>query len=291
MSASVPLSPEIGPAFRSVTPPVIIIGMHRSGTSLAAGMLATCGLYLDPEMPPPESGNTLDTPNDRLRSDGYCEAVAFRLLNESLLERAGSAWDEVERFLRVREDPAFATRRLETLRRATFEELDSAFMSLMRSNAAGWGWKDPRTSVTLPYWLRLFPTAKVLHVRRDPKAVLASLTRRAESTASQPSVGTRLKRAIGNPAVAARAIERRLGLSSADRPLRPSADHSDRYAALIDTYVHECERWRSLGDRYLEVSFEEIVNSPVQMAERMAVFANVRRDSGSVGQAATFVRR
>ena len=25
-----------------------------------------------------------------------------------------------------------------------------------------WGWKDPRNSITLPLWLRLYPEAKII---------------------------------------------------------------------------------------------------------------------------------
>jgi hypothetical protein len=41
-----------------------------------------------------------------------------------------------------------------------------------------WGWKDPRTTYTLPFWLRLFPDARVIHVYRNGVPVAASLRAR-----------------------------------------------------------------------------------------------------------------
>src|SRR5699024_2516440 len=38
-----------------------------------------------------------------------------------------------------------------------------------------WGWKDPRNVYTLPIWLRLFPKAKVIFIKRHGVDVAASL--------------------------------------------------------------------------------------------------------------------
>jgi hypothetical protein len=50
------------------------------------------------------------------------------------------------------------------------------------AGATHWGWKDPRTSLTLPFWTGLFPRAKVLMVVRNPLAVYDSLRRRQFSS-------------------------------------------------------------------------------------------------------------
>ena len=41
-----------------------------------------------------------------------------------------------------------------------------------------WGIKDPRLCVLLPLYLRIYPDATVLHIRRNPDDVAASLTKR-----------------------------------------------------------------------------------------------------------------
>lgn len=32
-----------------------------------------------------------------------------------------------------------------------------------------WGWKDPRTTLTLPFWLKVFPRCKIVFLKRNPK--------------------------------------------------------------------------------------------------------------------------
>lgn len=41
-----------------------------------------------------------------------------------------------------------------------------------------WGWKDPRNTFTLPFWLDLFPDAKVIHIYRHPLDIANSLITR-----------------------------------------------------------------------------------------------------------------
>jgi hypothetical protein len=41
-----------------------------------------------------------------------------------------------------------------------------------------WGFKDPRLCILLPLYLKIFPDAKVVQIRRNPNDIAASLTRR-----------------------------------------------------------------------------------------------------------------
>ncbi|MBW1793701.1 MAG: sulfotransferase [Deltaproteobacteria bacterium] len=43
-----------------------------------------------------------------------------------------------------------------------------------------WGWKDPRTTLTLPLWLKLFPKARIIHVIRNGIDSALSLWRRCK---------------------------------------------------------------------------------------------------------------
>ena len=47
-----------------------------------------------------------------------------------------------------------------------------------RAERGLWGWKDPRNSLTLPLWLRLYPEAKIVHVLRHGVDVARSLQKR-----------------------------------------------------------------------------------------------------------------
>ena len=147
--------------------PILITGMHRSGTTLVARMLQTLGVFM---------GHHLD--------DNH-EALAFLDLNDRVLHRAHAAWDRPGGVEDLLELPVVAEALVDALREAT---RTPAFARAYRGHAgaslqppgfAAWGFKDPRTSVTWPLWLRVFQDARMIHVRRHGVDVAASLARRS----------------------------------------------------------------------------------------------------------------
>src|SRR5215213_8831935 len=145
--------------------PVAIVGMHRSGTSMVAKLLQQAGLNLGDEgdLMPPAAENP----------EGFYEHLGFVRLNDEVLNVAGAGWDC---------PPA-----------AGFDWDDEAldpFRARARHIAAPlqerlpWGWKDPRTSLTLPFWRGAFGPLRTIVVVRNPLEVVTSLHRRnAFSTA------------------------------------------------------------------------------------------------------------
>ena len=149
--------------------PVCITGMHRSGTSLIANLLGRCHLYLgeEDELLPPSPDN----------SDGYWENRRFVSLNEEILFTMGHAWDSPSST--AREGWPYEER-FNSLR-VRAEILVGEF-----ANREPWGWKDPRTSLTLPFWQSLdgilMPfwlgrgqKLKIVVCLRDPMEVFQSL--------------------------------------------------------------------------------------------------------------------
>ena len=136
------------------TPPcVIVLGMHRSGTSLLTGSLEAAGLYLG------EANN--EAPYNR---KGNKENEAIRDLNDALLEGRGAAWDRPPNG-QIRWDRAGEAR-------------GRALIDPYRRAARPWGFKDPRTVWTVEGWLRLLPRARLIGVFRHPSLVVRSLVAR-----------------------------------------------------------------------------------------------------------------
>jgi O-antigen biosynthesis protein len=122
-------------------------------------LLHGCGLYLGPkdELMPAQADNP----------DGFWEHLGFVALNDELLSQLGGAWD-----LPPKSDESFAHARLDPLRM-------KARLLIERFNSAGvWGWKDPRNSLTLPFWQDLLPGIKTLIVVRNPLEVAYSMRER-----------------------------------------------------------------------------------------------------------------
>jgi hypothetical protein len=145
--------------------PVAIVGMHRSGTSMVAKLLQRAGLNLGEEadlMPPAEEN-----------PEGFYEHLQFVKLNDEVLNVAGAGWDcpPVAGF--NWDDSA-----LDSFRARARQ------LAIPLAERLPWGWKDPRTSLTLPFWRSAFGPLRIVAVVRNPLEVVTSLHRRnAFSTA------------------------------------------------------------------------------------------------------------
>jgi GT2 family glycosyltransferase/glycosyltransferase involved in cell wall biosynthesis len=138
---------------------ICIAGAHRSGTSMVTRLLHRCGLELGPEseLMPPQADNP----------EGFWEHLGFVAINDELLSELGGAWD-----LPPKPNEDFTSARLDPLRlkaRLLIEKFDSANV---------WGWKDPRNSLTVPFWQQLLPGLKTVIVVRNPLEVAHSMRER-----------------------------------------------------------------------------------------------------------------
>ncbi|MFT6216073.1 MAG: hypothetical protein ACJAS3_002475 [Roseivirga sp.] len=150
-------------------PPVILLGMHRSGTTLTSKLLQSSGLFMG-----------------SLRGEDTNESLFFQNVNKAIFTIAHSDWDVPESLQEALENETF----FKLIREILGEYCDTptkirSFTGL-KANQTGslfslnepWGWKDPRTCFTLPLWLALFPDAKVLFIYRNAVDVAESLVKR-----------------------------------------------------------------------------------------------------------------
>ena len=122
-------------------------------------LLHACGLYLGSKdaLMPPQADNP----------DGFWEHLGFVALNDELLEALGGAWD-----LPPKSNENLSDERLDPLRMKARLLIDSFH------SARIWGWKDPRNSLTLPFWEDLLPGLKTLIIVRNPLEVAYSMRKR-----------------------------------------------------------------------------------------------------------------
>ncbi|MGB2696216.1 MAG: sulfotransferase, partial [Dehalococcoidia bacterium] len=149
---------RLGSGYISTESPIIVTGMHRSGTSLVSRLLERGGAYV--------GGSWVDRNH---------EAVHFKRANMAMMGEGyhklhdyGWAAPKSDDFIEARR--GYAERAAANASRFFAERRDQAV----------WGWKDPRNSITLPVWLSIYPGARVLNVLRDGRAVALSLADRDE---------------------------------------------------------------------------------------------------------------
>lgn len=151
---------------------MIIIGMHRSGTSMTARLLERLGLFLGEDF---ELGN-------------HCESYFFEQRNELILKACNGGWDNPAAVVELLRHAPTRTALVQLIRDDLSSPQVMMFLGLRRylryrsplNLNFPWGWKDPRNTILLPLWLDLFPKAKVIHMVRNGVDVAASLSTREE---------------------------------------------------------------------------------------------------------------
>ena len=123
-------------------------------------LLSLSGLYLGEEsdMWPASSDNP----------EGFWENKHLMRLNEIILMLYGGRWDVAPDF----PEDWVQARVLDPLK----TEASQILAALEQRQP--WGWKDPRNSVTLPFWKTLLPALRVVWCVRHPAEVAQSLLRR-----------------------------------------------------------------------------------------------------------------
>jgi FkbM family methyltransferase len=148
--------------------PIIVVGMHRSGTSLLSRVLSDMGVFM---------GNDLSINH---------ESMFFQKLNVKIFDELGGRWDAPPDMNVLLDDDSHLENVVsflkKNLKRRQFTQFLHPFKnldSLEKNNNRAWGWKDPRNVYTLPIWLKLFPKAKVIFIKRHGVDVAMSLRKRA----------------------------------------------------------------------------------------------------------------
>jgi hypothetical protein len=140
-------------------PGVMVLGMHRSGTSAVTRILDLLGADLGPA---DELITEFDNPA------GHWENTSLTRCNERILNALGRSWDFPPRLRPGWERGETAS--------ALLGDMDRTFRRVYQREP--WAWKDPRLCLTLPLWRRVVGDVPVVLVWRDPQAVVRSLHRR-----------------------------------------------------------------------------------------------------------------
>lgn len=132
----------------------IVLGMHRSGTSMIAHQLHSFGLYVGAE------AEMLVAQADNPR--GFWERRDVVELNDQILTDASSSW--------------YMPPIRSSLSSKSYQKQVGEILSTMPSR--GWLLKDPRMLLTWPVWEPQIAGACKVFVYRDPVAVASSLSAR-----------------------------------------------------------------------------------------------------------------
>lgn len=134
-----------------MTKTICIVGMHRSGTSCLAGSLEQYGLYL---------GDVVNSaPHNK---KGNKENSKTWDINDAVLLRSGGAWDKPPTKINWGDEE---------------RQKRDAYIESFKDKTI-WGFKDPRTLLTLEFWLEGLPHLVLVGTFRHPLLVANSLEKR-----------------------------------------------------------------------------------------------------------------
>jgi hypothetical protein len=228
--------------------PVIITGMHRSGTTLLTDMLLNMGLFV----------------GDKYGKNK--EDFFFQRRNEWLMRRSGGGWDYPEPSRSLLDNIEVTRHMVSLFQNDVNSYLFNSHQKVISAGAA-WGWKDPRMVFTFPLWDKVFPGSRLLYIKRNGVDVANSLHVRAKRQGGLLGVDS---------------IPIKLKLTNVflryERYVYESvrcANLSSAYK-LWEEYTLEAEKlFNSYTGHKMTVKYEEFLEDPESTLERVAEFCDL----------------
>lgn len=279
-----------------ITPPTILVGMHRSGTSMIARMLKEMGLFIGWEL------------------ENHDEAVFFLKRNDMILKSSNCGWD----------NPLPVKNLLghEKMRKRVALQLWKDMNSIQAFSFLGpkkylkyksicnldipWGWKDPRSSVLLPIWLDIFPDAKIVNVYRNGVDSAESLYVRENQRighllGGKDSTSVRTGRQVSilkdtGPLLYSvqiiRQFLKRLGVFYKYDRLRVNGSISREGAFKIwETYIGLLSGFIKNKKNVLNIKYEYFLNKPDTGLKSLSDFCGLQTDSETISKLAATVNK
>jgi hypothetical protein len=135
---------------------LIVVGMHRSGTSLITNWLHSCGLEVGESLLGPGLGN----------DEGHYEDAEFYKMHMEILKDHNLH----DSGLLVNPAPPLTEYHKEKIK---------GIIRVKEASFEQWAWKDPRTCLFLDFYRSILPDAYYLIAFRDFQSVVISLLKRS----------------------------------------------------------------------------------------------------------------
>lgn len=244
-----------------VVPPIIIIGMSRSGTGMLTRILEELGLFVG------------------TKKEENHEAIFFEQLNKWILGQCSGGLENpgtIKFLLENREARVlfvdFILYIMKTPRVLSF----LGWRKYLKYRTPTkldfpWGWKDPRNTFTLPIWLDIFPEAKVIHICRHGVDVAKSLRVRQEKGLSRlKDRHPKFKSLYWFYLMHKFVIKQRMFVD-----LRCST--MNEALLMWEEYVLEARtQLTKLKDRSLEIRYEDLLAEPGNVIKLAATFCELK---------------
>lgn len=237
--------------------PIIIIGMHRSGTSLICRLLEKLGLFCG------------------VRKDPNNESFFFMRLNTWILRACSAGWDNPEPVRFLYSNPELVDILAHRVKRMVYRPRVAGYMGVVnylrygRPGTMGraWGWKDPCNTITLDLWMKIFPNSRIVSIKRHGLDVACSLKARNEQSLESLKRANRFLFGIYLHAISPRVSFLEEGVGLWKEYNRSTVEAQEKY-----------------GDRVHNIRFESLVADPETILGKAAEFCGLAAAPGLVRQ-------
>lgn len=260
----------------SAHPPTIIIGMSRSGTGILAKMLEDLGLFI---------GKSKDRNH---------EALFFIDLNMWLLEQSSGGLENPQSIKYILEDKEVRTLFAEFINHTMKTPKAISYLGfkkyLSHRTPANldipWGWKDPRNTFTLPFWLDIFPDAKVIHIYRHGVDVAHSLRVSQEKGLSRLRIKDSIYKSLYWYYLANKFIPNRKKFVY----LRCSS--LENGVSMWEEYLNEARSHVSnLGSKAMEIKYEDLLQQPSVELKKLTAFCELEAKDSDINRVSNLGNR
>ena len=121
---------------------ILVLGMHRSGTSALAGMLSLCGASLPATLMPPADYNPR----------GFFESLAIFRAHQQLLAEWDSSWDDLSPLPEGWLDSSLGRQQRESMASLVEKEFGKSHLFVL---------KDPRICRLVPFWTEVLESLNI----------------------------------------------------------------------------------------------------------------------------------
>jgi len=257
---------------KDIYSPIIIIGMHRSGTTMITKMLEELGLFV---------GSKKDENN---------ESVFFSELNDWLFKQCGGSWDNPESFYYLLENQNVKDLAIDYIKYILNSHWFISYLGINNyiryknphNITIPWGWKDPRNTFWLPIWLEIFPNAKIIHIYRHGVDVANSLKVRAEKQLYEST-----QRHLRRKRFYLYSLSKKKGL------FVPSINAIDleENMKLWDKYIEQSFTYNFSNENILHIKYEDFLSQPIVKLQNVVDFCHLKVDSVKIAQSVAHIRK
>ncbi|MCB0502264.1 MAG: sulfotransferase [Bacteroidetes bacterium] len=240
---------------KSKIEPIIIIGMHRSGTTMITEFLDQLGLFVGAKLDPNHESLFFFDLNKWIFDVGIAKVdypQNLELMNPNCKEEVIKVIDY----------------HLSSSRRKKY--LGPHKVNDIRDLDIPWGWKEPRNSFTLEFYKVLFPNAKIIHIYRNPIDSTNSYLKRDRKRRNEFELTWKKK------------LKRKFLIADKYHQNFRLNTLQDGYD-LWKEYVSKAFSWEAeYGDRMLTLKYENFLDNPADRIKMLADFCGLKTTEAKI---------